>query len=320
MSAGDAAAASAEAASSKVAKPSRRRIRWNKRETLVGYLFVAPSLLHFLVFTVYLMVSSLVISTWVWDLLTPHHERGLYNYRTLLFHDPLFRTAFKNTLLFSLYTIPTGMMLGLLLAMAVNTKLRGIGFFRAAYFLPVVVPVVATAIMFRWLYSPDFGLVNWGLEQIGLSGRNWLGDPQTALPAIAAMAVWSSLGWTMTFFLVGLQAIPRQLYEAAKVDGAGRWMCFRHITWPMLTPMTFFILVTQTIGSLQGAFDQVYLMTQGGPGYSTYTNSFYLYSQAFRYFHYGYAAAYAWVIFAVIALATFIQFRFLARRIHYEFD
>jgi ABC-type sugar transport system permease subunit len=319
MPPGGGAAAAAEADRKRTLRRVRRK-RWNTRETAAGYLFVAPSLIHFLVFTVYLMVSSLVISTWVWDLLTPHHERGLYNYRTLLFHDPIFRTAFKNTILYALYTIPTGMALGLLLAMAVNTKLRGVAFFRAAYFLPVVVPVVATAIMFRWLYSPDFGLINWGLAQIGLSGRNWLGDPDTALPAIAAMAVWSSLGWTMTFFLVGLQAIPRQLYEAAEVDGAGRWMRFRHITWPLLTPMTFFILVTQTIGNLQGAFDQVYLMTQGGPGYSTYTNAFYLYSQAFRYFHYGYAAAYAWVIFAVIAFATFLQFRVLARRINYEFS
>ncbi|MDQ6739896.1 MAG: sugar ABC transporter permease, partial [Actinomycetota bacterium] len=141
----------------------------------------------------------------------------------------------------------------------------------------------------------------------------------TALPSIAAMSVWQGLGWNMTFFLVGLQSIPRHLYEAAMIDGAGAWMRFRHITWPLLTPMTFFILVTSTIGSLQGNFDSVYLMTQGGPGYSTYTNSFYLYSQAFRYFHYGYAAAYAWVLFLVIGLVTFLQFRFLSKRIHYGF-
>jgi multiple sugar transport system permease protein len=298
--------------------PKRRS--WLRRETLTGYLFVAPSLVHFLIFTVYLMGSSLIISTWVWDLLTPHQERGLYNYRTLLFHDPLFWTAFKNTLLLALYTIPTGMILGLLLAMAVNTKLRGISIFRTAYFMPVVVPVVATAIIFRWLYNPDVGLINWALGQVGIAGHNWLGDPRTALPSLAAMSVWQSLGWTMTFFLVGLQAIPQHIYEAAEMDGAGRWMRFRHITWPLLTPMTFFILVTSTIGSLQGGFDQVYLMTQGGPGYSTYTNSFYLYSQGFRYFHYGYAAAYAWIIFLVIAAATALQFRFLARRVQYDFS
>src|SRR5205085_4638600 len=163
MSPGGGAAAAAEADRGRTLAKARRR-RWNRRETIAGYLFVAPSLIHFLVFTVYLMISSLIISTWVWDLLTPHHERGLYNYRTLLFHDPIFRTAFENTLLLAVYTIPTGMPLGLLLALAVNTKLPGISVFRTAYFLPVVVPVVATAIIFRWLYNPDVGLVNWALS------------------------------------------------------------------------------------------------------------------------------------------------------------
>ncbi len=294
----------------------RRRIG---REQIAGFLFVAPSLIHFLIFTVYLMLSSLVISTWTWDLLTPHKQRGLYNYSTLLLHDPIFRTAFRNTLVLAVMTVGPGMILGLLLAMVVNTKLRGISIFRAAYFLPVVVPVVATAIIFRWLYNPDFGVINWFLGLFGVAHHDWLGNSSTALPSIAAMSVWQSLGWNMTFFLVGLQSIPTQLYEAAKLDGAGAWMRFRHITWPLLTPMTFFILVTSTIGSLQGGFDSVYLMTQGGPGYSTYTNSFYLYSQAFRYFHYGYAAAYAWVLFLVIAVITFLQFKFLSKRINYDF-
>jgi multiple sugar transport system permease protein len=299
---------------------AKRRPRRFDREALAGYLFIAPSLIHFLVFTVYLMASSLLISTWVWDLVTPHHERGSYNYRTLLFHDPIFWTAFRNTLLYTLMTIPTGMILGLLLAMAVNTKLRGLAIFRAAYFLPVVVPMVATAIVFRWLYNPDFGLINWFLSAFGIGHHDWLGSQRTALPAVAAMAVWQSLGWNMTFFLVGLQSIPAQLYEVAELDGVNWWTRFRYVTWPLLTPMTFFILVTSTIGSLQGAFDQIYLMTQGGPGYATYTNSFYLYSQAFRYFHYGYAAAYAWIIFVVIAAATLVQFRLLSKRINYEFS
>jgi ABC-type sugar transport system permease subunit len=211
------------------------------------------------------------------------------------------------------------MILGLLLALVVNTRIRGISIFRAAYFLPVVVPAVATAIIFRWLYNPDFGVLNWLLGFLGVPPQDWLGSSSTALISIAAMSVWQSLGWNMTFFLVGLQSIPEHLYEAARIDGAGGWMQFRHITWPLLTPMTFFILVTSTISSLQANFESVYLMTQGGPGYSTYTNAFYLYSQAFRYFHYGYAAAYAWVLFAVIAVVTFLQFRFLAKRINYDF-
>ncbi|MBA3528446.1 MAG: sugar ABC transporter permease, partial [Propionibacteriaceae bacterium] len=289
------------------------------REALAGFLFIAPSLLHFLVFTVYLLVMALVMSTWVWDLITPHEYRGLYNYKTLLFEDPIFRIAFKNSLLWALMTILPGMALGLLFALAVNQKIKGVALFRAAYFLPVVVPTVAVAIMFRWVYSPDVGLINQLLGLFGVASRDWLEDPSTALAAIAAMDVWQSLGWTMTFYLVGLQAIPRHLYEAAEMDGAGRWMRFRHVTWPLLTPITFFVLVTSTIDKLQGGFDQVYLMTQGGPGYSTYTNSFYLYRQAFNYFHYGYAAAYGWVIFAVIAVATFLQFKFLAKRINYDF-
>jgi multiple sugar transport system permease protein len=302
------------------ARPKRSRFASNKaREALAGYLFVAPSLVHFLIFTAYLLAVSLVMSTWVWDLLTPHHFRGLYNYNTLLFHDPVFRIAFRNTLIYAVLTILPGMAFGLLFALAVNQKLKFIALFRAAYFLPVVVPTVAVAIVFRWLYSPDTGLINEILGFFGVPHHDWLNSPTTALPAVAAMAVWQNLGWNMTFYMVGLQAIPRQLYEVAELDGAGRWMRFRHVTWPLLTPITFFVLVTSTIDNLQGAFDQIYLMTQGGPGYSTYTNSFYLYKQGFAYFHYGYAAAFGWVMFAVIAVATFLQFKFLSNRINYDF-
>ena len=289
------------------------------REALAGYLFILPSVLHFLVFTVLLLVMAVVMSTWVWDLLTPHEYRGLYNYKTLLFDDPIFRIAFKNSLVYAVLTIVPSVVLGLLFALAVNHQIRGIALFRAAYFLPVVVPTVAIAIVFRWLYSPESGLINQVLGFFGIASIDWLQNPVTALPAIAAMSVWQTLGWKMTFFLVGLQAIPRHLYEAAEMDGAGRWMRFRHVTWPLLTPITFFVLVTTTIDSLQGGFDQVYVMTQGGPEYSTHINSFYLYRQAFNYFHYGYAAAYGCIIFAMIAVATFLQFKFLSKRINYDF-
>ena len=304
------------------AGPRRKRSRLSSsksREALAGYLFIAPSVLHFLVFTVFLLVMAVVMSTWVWDLLTPHEFRGLYNYKTLLFDDPVFRIAFKNSLVYAVLTIVPSVVLGLLFALAVNQKIRGISLFRAAYFLPVVVPTVAIAIVFRWLYSPESGLINQILGVFGIANVDWLQNQATALPAIAAMSVWQTLGWKMTFFLVGLQAIPRHLYEAAEIDGAGRWMRFRHVTWPLLTPITFFVLVTTTIDSLQGGFDQVYVMTQGGPGYSTHINSFYLYRQAFNYFHYGYAAAYGCIIFAMIAVATFLQFKFLSKRINYDF-
>jgi multiple sugar transport system permease protein len=314
--------ASAAATSPPRSEDAARRPRLTSarsREAVAGWLFVAPSLLHFLVFTVYLLGLSLVISTWVWDLVTPHQFRGLYNYRTLLFHDPVFRTAFVNTLLYALYTIVPGLVLGLLFALAVNQKLKGMAFFRAAYFLPVVVPIVAIAIVFRWLYAPEGGLINAALALVGIPAHDWLHNSSTALPSIAAMSVWQRLGWNMTFYLVGLQSIPRQLYEVAELDGAGRWMRFRHVTWPLLMPITFFVLVTSTIDNLRGGFDQVYLLTQGGPGYSTYTNSFYLYNQAFKYFHYGYAAAYGWVIFVMTAGATFLLFWFVGKRVNYDF-
>jgi ABC-type sugar transport system permease subunit len=288
------------------------------RERLAGYLFLAPSLLHFLVFTVYLLGLSLVISTWVWDLITPHEFRGLYNYKTLLFDDPVFWIAFRNTLLYAVMTIFPGLALGLLFALAVNRQLKGMAIFRTAYFLPVVVPTVAIAIVFRFLYSPEGGLINELLGLVGITGLNWLEEPSTALPAIAAMSVWQKLGWNMTFYLVGLLAIPRQLYEAAELDGAGRWSQFRHVTWPLLLPITFFVLVTSTIDSLRGGFDQVFMMTQGGPGYSTYTNSFYLYKQAFNYFHYGYAAAYGWLIFLMIGVVILFQFKVVGKRVQYD--
>jgi ABC-type sugar transport system permease subunit len=300
------------------ARPPSRFSSAKSKERIAGYLFIAPSLLHFLVFTVYLLAVSLVISTWVWDLITPHEFRGLYNYKTLLFDDPVFWISFRNTLLYAAMTVIPGLLLGLLFALAVNQKLKGIALFRAAYFLPGIVPIVAVAIVFRYLYSPEGGLINKVLDLVGINGPDWLENPTTALAAIAAMSVWQTLGWNMTFYLVGLQAIPRQLYEAAELDGAGRWARFRHVTWPLLMPITFFVLVTSTIDRLRGSFDAVFLMTQGGPGYSTYMNTYYLYKQGFVYFHYGYAAAYGWIIFCVTGLFLLVQFRLLGRRVQYD--
>jgi multiple sugar transport system permease protein len=180
-------------------RPPSRFSSAKSRERIAGYLFIAPSLLHFLIFTVYLLGVSLVISTWVWDLITPHEFRGLYNYKTLLFDDPVFWISFRNTLLYAAMTVIPGLLLGLLFALAVNQKLRGIALFRAAYFLPGIVPIVAVAIVFRFLYSPDGGLINKVLGLVGINGPDWLENPSTALAAIAAMSVWQTLGWNMTF-------------------------------------------------------------------------------------------------------------------------
>jgi multiple sugar transport system permease protein len=295
-------------------RKARERYRW--RETVAGYLFVAPSLAHLLVFVVGLMVASAVISTWRWDLLTPPEFVGLRNYADLM-RDPLFWLAIRNTLFFVALTIPTGIALSLALALAVNTKLKGMVLFRSAYFVPYIVSMVAVAVVWRWVYNGDFGLLNWFLGIFGLHKVDWLNNPKTAMVAVAVMFVWKSLGWNMTLFLAGLQGIPQHLYEAASLDGAGSWQRFRHITWPLLTPTTFFVTVTTMIGNFQ-VFDAIYLMTQGGPGRSTEVYNYLLYNQAFVFFNMGTASAMAWILCAGLALLIFVQFRVLGRRVQYE--
>jgi multiple sugar transport system permease protein len=305
----------ASAAAVRHGRPRRRRFG---REALAGYLFVAPSALHFLVFVFGLAIASSVISLFEWDLISDAHFVGLRNYRELL-QDDVFWLSLRNTVYYSIIYIPLSLSLGLGLALAVNAGLRGAVAFRVLYFLPYIAPMVAVAILFRWLYNPEFGLINWALGWLwpGDVTIDWLGNPALSLPAIAFMTAWKNLGWTVTLFLAGLLAIPRHLYEAAAIDGAGRWAQFRHVTWPLLTPITFFLTVTTVLGSFQ-VFDAVYLMTQGGPGRSTYVYNFYLYQQGFRFFNMGYAAAMAWIMVVILAVITYLQFRFLNRRVNYE--
>lgn len=289
---------------------------WRRRESLMAYVFVAPALVHLLVFVVGMMVASAVISAMQWDLLSPPRFVGFQNYANLL-GDGLFWLTIRNTFYFVLLTIPTGIACSLALALAVNTKLKGIALFRAAYFVPFVVSMVAVAVVWRWIYSPDYGLLNWFLGLFGVDKVNWLGDSRFAMIAVAVMFVWKSLGWNMTLFLAGLQTIPQHLYEAAELDGANAWRRFRHITWPLLTPTTFFVTVTTMIGNFQ-VFDAIYLMTRGGPGRSTEVYNYLLYNHAFKFFNMGTAAAMAWMLCALLGVLVVIQFRVLGRRVQYE--
>lgn len=295
-------------------KPPKRR-RWNK-EALAGYLFIAPGLLHALVFIVGVVFVSALVSTWSWDLSTAPEFVGLRNYQDML-GDRLFLTSLWNTLLFVVMSVPTTIVLALALAMAANTKLKGLSFFRTAYFFPYVASMVSVAIVFRWMFATDAGLLNGFLGWFGLNPVDWLGNCSTALPAVALVSVWKGLGWNMTLFLAGLAAIPAHLYEAAALDGAGRWRQFRDITWPLLSPTTFFVAITAMLGSFQ-AFDSAYVLTQGGPGTCTYLYLFYVWQQGFQLLHMGYAAALSWALFAIILVFTFIQFKFLNKRVHYE--
>jgi multiple sugar transport system permease protein len=213
-------------------------------------------------------------------------------------------------------SVPAGTVISLILANILNQKIRGTTFYRTAYFLPVVSSSIAVALVWAWVFNPDFGLVNEILSTFGLPRLKWLASSTWALPAIVIVSVWRGLGPSTVIFLAGLQGIPEELYDAAKIDGANARQLFRHITIPMLSPTTFFVIVVSIIGSFQ-VFDLVFMMTQGGPGRATLVLVYYIYQHAFRWFGMGYAASIAFVLFIVIFVLTLIQLRLSGRWVHY---
>jgi multiple sugar transport system permease protein len=288
------------------------------REAIAAYLFLLPNLVGFLVFTVLAVVASAAISLTNWDLLSAPDFVGLDNYRTLLTNDPLFRRVLVNTAYFTGASVPLAIVISLALALALNQGIRGLPIFRAAYFMPVITAMVVVALIWRWFYNPDFGVLNYLLLKLGIRNPpNWLADRRWAMPAVIIMAVWKQLGYNMVIFLAGLQAIPDNLYEAAAIDGAGRWARFRHITLPLLTPTTFFILIVSLIGSLQ-VFDAVLVLTGGGPANATRTIVFHIWEQAFQFLKMGYAAAVAWILFFLIFAITLVQWWLQRRWVYYE--
>jgi len=288
-----------------------------RRETLAAYGFLLPNLIGFLIFTLLPVVAALLISLTDWNLLQPPKWVGLKNFVTLA-QDPLFRKVLGNTAIYVLGTVPVQMILALLVAMALNQGLPGTLFFRAAFFMPVVTSAVAIALVWRWIYNADFGVLNSFLYMLGVSDPpNWLTSTRWALPSVMIMSVWQQIGFSMVLFLAGLQGVPEHLYEAARIDGAGPFQRFLFITVPMLTPTTFFVFVINIINSFQ-VFDQAFIMTGGGPANATNTIVYNIYQNAFQFFKMGYAAAMAWVLFAIIFIVTVVQFRFQSRWVHYE--
>jgi multiple sugar transport system permease protein len=287
--------------------------RW--RQDLTGWAFAAPFVILFGIFLAFPILASLALSFTSFglrDLQNPIGSNfvGLNNYVNVL-SDTRFWTSLFNTVYFVVIGVPVTLALGLLIANALN---RGITRFRTAfrvgYYLPVITSIVAIAVVWRFLLNPDVGLINMLLAGIGISGPSWLGNPAFAMPSIIAMAVWRNLGFAMVVFLAGLQAIPSELYEAGSIDGAGRWQLFRHITIPMLRPTILFMVVITTIGYLQ-LFEEPFVMTDGGPLDRTLSVTMYMYQQAFRFFHQGYASAIAYILFVIVAIVAFLQFKFL---------
>jgi multiple sugar transport system permease protein len=301
--------------------PRRRWSQQRRRETLDAYLMLLPTILGVLVFFAIPLGISFYLSFTDSRLIGAQNFIGIDNY-TRAFSDPKFRLALSNTFWFTVWTMMLSVPPALFLAILLNQRIRGRAFFRALFFLPVVASVVGISLVWRYLLNFDFGYINYALSQIGLPKVAWLNRPDTALWGVIFVVVWRTIGYNLVIFLAGLQAVPRQLYEAASIDGAGRWAQFRSITLPMLSPTTFFIVVTTLINCLQ-VFSEPYALGAtrsgaAGPADSMLTIVFYLYQQGFNTFRMGYASALAWLLFAMIMVITLIQFRVSNRWVHYE--
>jgi multiple sugar transport system permease protein len=288
------------------------------RKNWSAYLFLAPWVVIFCIFTLYSLGFSFYLSFHEWNILEPTKPFvGLENY-IRLFQDEKFYQALWNTILFTGFGVPLGLVAGLLVALLLNTKVRGQGLFRTLYYIPVITPLVVSAVIWKWIYQGDYGLLNYYLLKFGIIQNKllWLADPNLAMPALILMGVWGGVGGTMVLYLAGLQSIPEELYDAAKVDGANGLQKLLHITVPLLAPTTFFILITSIIGSFQ-SFAHIYIMTGGGPLRRTTVIGYYLYEKGFRHFEMGYASAMAYVLFAMIFVFTLLQLRFTKGDVEY---
>ena len=298
-----------------VDRPRRSKAFW--RDTLAGYLFIMPVILGLLIWTFGPMIASLYLSFTDYPLLKAPTFIGLRNYRDM-FTEEYLRVvqSLWITLLYAAMSLPLSLLGSLSAALLLNQRLSGIRFFRTAFYLPTIVPGIAMVFIWGWLLNPEFGLVNATLVKLGLPTLRWLAEPETALPSLAALTLWS-IGPAMVIFLAGLQGISPELYDAAKIDGASEGREFWSITLPMLSPTIFFNLVTGLIATFQ-YFLPPFILTGGGPLFSTYVYNLNLYEKAFRWQQMGLAAAMAWLLFAIILGLTLLIFRSSDAYVYYE--
>lgn len=280
---------------------------WRQRTALAGFLFILPTWAVWLFWTAIPAASTMMVSFSSWNLLQPPSPVGLDNYAKLS-ADPLFLLSFRNSVVYAVVFTPVGIVIALVTAILINGTARLREYYRVTYFLPVVTSVAATSLLWKWLYEPSYGLVNYGLSLVSVTGPNWLNDPRTALLSVGIMDTWKGLGFTVVLFLAGLQTIPPSLYEAAEIDGANGFQRVWYVTLPMLRPATLFVSVTAMAGAFQ-VFAQIFIMTAGGPAYSSSVLAYYLYLNAFQRFQMGYAAAIAVVMFVLVLAITLFQLR-----------
>jgi multiple sugar transport system permease protein len=288
----------------------------NRREAIEGVLMALPWMLGFVFFTAGPMLAAVYLGLTRWDIITPPVYIGWQNYVDLFTRDQLFRQSINVTVSYTLMSVPLHVILGFLLASLLNARVPGTNMFRTVFYLPAVLPLVASAVLWSWLLNPEFGLVNYALSLVGIRGPGWLTSEQWALPAIVFMNV-QFIGITMVIMLAGLQRVPQELYEAAELDGAGRLQRLRHITLPMMSSVIFFTIVININNSFQ-TFTQAYVMTNGGPANATLFYMLYLYNNAFRFYKMGYASAMAMVLFVAMVLITLLQFHLSRRWVYTE--
>jgi multiple sugar transport system permease protein len=284
---------------------------------LTGYAFISPWLIGFAIFTAIPFVISIYLSFTRYNIITPPVPVGVANYKMLLFRDPLFWKSLIITLKYAAIAVPIGIGAGVGLALLLNVEIRGISVYRTIFFIPSIVPVVATSVVFVWILNPQIGLVNGILSMFKIIGPNWLASPDWAFTSLVLMSLWA-VGGSMVIYLAGLKDIPIQLYEAAMIDGANAWQRMRHITLPMLTPVIFFNLIMGVINAFQ-YFTQAYVVMNGngGPDDCTHFYALYLFNRAWRLFDMGYASAMAWILFVLVMTITGLLFRSHRRWVHY---
>jgi multiple sugar transport system permease protein len=294
-------------------RKGRRGLLW--REHIDAYVFLAPWILGFIAWTGGPMLASAALSFMDYEILLPPVWAGLANYSTMI-RDPLFVTSLGNTAYYTFIAVPLQIIVALVAAIMLNQKVRGVSIYRTAFYLPALTPAVANALVWLWIFNPQFGLANAGLRLIGLPAQKWFMSASLAKPSMIIMSLWG-IGGEMLIFLAGLQGIPELYYEAARVDGATTRDMVRHITVPLLSPSIFFNTVVGVIGSFQ-VFTTAFIATNGGPVNATLFYVLYLYRNGFQYFKMGYASALAWVLFAITLVLTLLQFRLGSYWVYYE--
>jgi multiple sugar transport system permease protein len=285
------------------------------KEKLAGLIFASPWFIGFLVFMAYPLVASIYFSFCDYSVLKPPVWIGLDNYKEL-YHDELFWTALKNTLLYAVIALPAGMATALILAMLLNAKVKGMTIYRTVFFIPSLVPQVSLAVLWLWVLNGEHGVLNAVLSKVGINGPNWLSDPAWSKPAMVVMSVWG-VGNAVLIYLAGLQDVPQQLVEAAELDGANGWQKTRNVTLPMISPVILFNGIMGIIGTLQ-VFTVPYIMfPNGSPARSTYFYAMYLFDNAFKYQKMGYASAMGWIMFVIVLILTLTSLRMSEKHVHY---